>query len=577
MKTIKQLEPIYDSVFHEDMRELMNYSAKEFKEETAFIIKHKTGRKDFTYEYITFENFRNHVNALGTAMVKHGWAGKRIAIFGKNRYEWMLGYFATLCGIGVCVPLDKGLPYEELESSLKRSYADILIFDPANKEDIEKLKTCGKTSVTEYVSMDELEGYADIKALIKEGQSALNEGFDDYLKLPIDNKATTVLLFTSGTTSMAKAVMLSQYNITSNLHAILQVEKLYPSDVSMAFLPYHHTFGSIGQLAMISKGVTTTFCDGLKYLQKNIVEYKVSVFFCVPLLIESIYKKIMATVQKQGMEKKVAVGMKLCNFLLKFGIDIRRKVFKDVLEQLGGNLRFVISGAAAIDPSALEGFKAFGIDTVQGYGMTESSPVLAAENSKHQRTGSIGLAVPGVDLAIDRPNEDGIGELIARGPNIMAGYFENKEETDKVLTDGWLHTGDLAYLDKDGYIFICGRKKNVIVLKNGKNVYPEEIEVLIANLPYVEENMVFGQPRHNDGDERDLALAVKIVYNPDYIRENYHTEDPAEIEKLIKADIDKINENLPVYKQMLRVIATDEPMVKTTTGKVKRYEETKNM
>ncbi|MFQ9893625.1 MAG: AMP-binding protein [Emergencia sp.] len=577
MKQIKQLDAVYESVFHEDFRALINYSADTFKDNTAFIVKEKKSRKDFSYTYITYENFRDQVNYLGTAMVKQGWIGKRIAIIGKNRYEWMQSYFAALCGIGVCIPLDKGLPYEELESSLARSYADILVFDPGHQADVEKLKKSGKTCVSEYISMDELSGYTSLKALTDAGKKALEDGFTDYLNLPIDAKATTILLFTSGTTSMAKAVMLSQHNITSNLYAVLKSEDIRHSDVSMAFLPYHHTFGSIGQLAMLSKGVTTTYCDGLKYLQKNIVEYKVSVFFCVPLLIESIYKKIMATVKKEGLEKKVAFGQKLCKFLLKLGIDIRRKVFKDVLDQLGGNLRFVISGAAAIDPIALEGFKSFGIDAVQGYGMTEASPILAAESKTQQKSGSIGLAIQGVDLRIDQPNEDGIGELIARGPNIMAGYFENPEETEKVLADGWLHTGDLAYLDKDGYVFICGRKKNVIVLKNGKNVYPEEIEVLIAALPYVEENMVFGQPRHDDGDDRDLALVAKIVYKPDYMKENHNTTDPVQIEAIIKADIDKINAELPVYKQMFRIITTDEPMIKTTTGKVKRHEETKTI
>ena len=209
--------------------------------------------------------------------------------------------------------------------------------------------------------------------------------------------------------------------------------------------------------------------------------------------------------------------------------------------------------------------------------MTEAAPVLAAESSWERKTGSIGKAMPGVELQIFEPNEEGIGELIGRGPNIMLGYYENQEETDKVLVDGWLHTGDLASVDEDGYIFLHGRKKNVIVLKNGKNVYPEELEILIANLPYVEENMVFGQPRHEDSDERDLALCAKIVYNKEYMKESYGTDEPEEIDRIIKKDIDGINKELPVYKQMLRVITTDQPMIKTTTGKVKRFEEVKRI
>ncbi len=277
------------------------------------------------------------------------------------------------------------------------------------------------------------------------------------------------------------------------------------------------------------------------------------------------------------MEKKVRMGLMLSKALLKVGIDARRKIFKQILDQLGGEIRFVISGAAAIDPEALEGFINFGIMAVQGYGMTESAPVLAAENHWERKTGSIGKPLPGIEVRIDDPNEEGIGELIARGPNVMSGYYENDEETAKVLKDGWLHTGDLASVDKDGYIFLHGRKKNVIVLKNGKNIYPEELEVLISNLPYVEENMVYGQKRHEDSDERDLAICAKIVYNKDYMKDTYGTENPEEIQKIIKKDIDIINKSLPVYKQMLRIITTDEPMIKTTTGKVKRHEEAKNL
>lgn len=578
MKKIRELKQIYNPVFHRNFRELLDFGAAKWPDDDAFIVKHKQGRgKDPIYEHITYYGFRQRVNHLGTAMLSRGWHGKRIAIIGKNRVEWVESYFAVLCGIGICVPLDKGLPYEELESSLSRSQADVLIFDPSHLEDVKKLMESGTTKVSEYISMEPLEGFTDISALKEEGRSVMEQGNSDYLNLPIDAEAVTILLFTSGTTSMSKAVMLSQQNITSNIYAIQKVEDIRHGDVSMAFLPYHHTFGSTGQFVMLAAGAVTTFCDGLKYLQNNIVEYKVTVFFCVPLLIESIYKKIMATVKKRGMEKKVSLGIRLSRFLLKFGIDIRRKIFKEILDQLGGEIRFVISGASAIDPEALQGFMDFGITTAQGYGLTESSPVLAAENFREHKVGSIGRPLPGIELAIDDPDADGVGELIARGPNIMAGYYENPEDTAAALGDGWLHTGDLAYTDEDGYVFICGRKKNVIVLKNGKNVYPEEIELLISNLPYVEENFIFGQPRHNDGDQNDLALCAKIFYKPEYMKETYGTEDSARIEEIIRGDIDKINDTLPAYKQLLRLIITDEPMIKTTTGKVKRFEEVKKL
>lgn len=572
MDILKQSTVMYENRTYADFRELLNSSAELYKDRNAFIIKHKKSRKEFTYEYITFGEFRNQVNWFGTGLMKRGFLGHRIAIIGKNRYEWLLSYLSAACGLGMCVPLDKGLPYEELESSLARSYSDVLIFDKAHKADVEKVIAEGKTQAKTFICMDEIEGYPSVKEIIEEGRQAMEAGDDAYTKLPIDNEAVTFLLFTSGTTSMAKAVMLSHRNIMSNVEMIQKVLEVYPEDVSMAFLPYHHTFGALGQFVLLSRGAVTTYCDGLRYLQDNLVEYKVSLFFCVPLLIESIYKKVMASVKKQGKEKTVAFGMKLTKFLLKFGIDIRRKIFKEVLDQLGGNIRLVVSGAAAIDPIALEGFQSFGITALQGFGMTEASPVLAVETIKNNKLGSIGRPLPGVEAAIVDKNEEGIGELIARGENVMHGYYENEEETAKVLEDGWLHTGDLAY-EEDGYIFICGRKKNVIVLRNGKNVYPEELEVLINNLPYVEESMVFGEARHHDGNDRDLAICAKIVYKPDA----FETEDPAEIEALIKKDIDAINDTLPSYKQMLRIITTDQEMVKTTTGKVKRFVEAKNL
>jgi long-chain acyl-CoA synthetase len=424
--------------------------------------------------------------------------------------------------------------------------------------------------------MKELEGYENLNDLREQGKKALEEGFEDYKTVPIDENAVTILLFTSGTTSMSKAVMLSQQNILSNVKAMEATENFIPGDINMAFLPYHHTFGSVGQTVMLARGVATAYCDGLKYLQKNLVEYKVSVFFCVPLLIESIYKKVMQTVKKQGKEKTLATGIKISQFLLKFGIDIRRKLFKEILDQLGGNLRLVISGAAAIDPEAIKGFNNLGISAVQGFGMTEASPVISAENEKEHALGSCGHAMLGVDLRIDNPDENGVGELIAKGPNIMAGYYENEEETAKTLVDGWLHTGDLAYADDKGYVYICGRKKNVIVLKNGKNVYPEEIEVMISNLDYVEECMVFGQPRKAD-DPIDLAVCLKVVYNPNVMKETYGATTLEEVEKVVREDVDKINDTMPTYKQITKIIVTDEEMIKTTTGKVKRFEETKKL
>lgn len=326
---------------------------------------------------------------------------------------------------------------------------------------------------------------------------------------------------------------------------------------------------------MLHYGTCTAFCDGLKYLQKNLVEYKISVFICVPLLIEGIYKKVMATAKKQGKDKLISRMIKLTNLLLKAKIDIRRKVFKSVLEQLGGNIRLIVSGASAIDKDALAGFQAFGITTLQGYGLTETSPILTAECEGNLRLGSVGKPLVNIDIKIDNPNEEGIGEVLAKGPNVMQGYYNNPEETAKVFKNGWFRTGDLGYIDDEGYLFLCGRAKNVIVLKNGKNVYPEEIETLIAALPYVEENMVFGTAKKHDPS--DMTIAAKIVYNKEYVKNNYGNISEAELHKIIDKDIDEINKRLPSYKQIIRTIVTDVPTIKTTTAKIKRHEEIKKI
>ena len=435
---------------------------------------------------------------------------------------------------------------------------------------MKQIKENKTTSVTEFICMDENDTFPSINELLTEGKELLNQGYREFLDAKINEEEMSIILFTSGTTSASKAVMLSHKNIASNLYALNSAEKIYDTDVNLAFLPFHHTFGSTGLLFFLSNGATNVFCDGIRHIQSNLKEYKVTTFVCVPLLLEAMYKKIMKEIEKQGKEKLIKRIIPITNFLLKLKIDIRRKVFKDIINSLGGNIRFIVSGASGIDKKVAKGFNDFGILTVQGYGLTETSPVLSAENENCIRYGSIGYPMANVEIKIDNPNEEGIGEIIAKGPNVMLGYYENEEATNEVIVDGWFHTGDLAYRDKDGYIFIAGRKKNVIVLKNGKNIYPEELEILINDLPYVEESMVFGMPK-----EDDLVVSAKIVYNKEFKEKNNYTEE--ELREKIWQDIKEINKELPTYQHIKNIIVTDEPMIKTTTAKVKRYEEIKKI
>ena len=456
--------------------------------------------------------------------------------------------------------------------SLTKSGTEIIFCEESYIDTINKIMLKGETSLQKVICMDEVENFDTVRKLIEKGEELIQAGNREYIDTKIDTEKMVSIVFTSGTTSLSKAVMLSQKNIISNINGLNKVEKMYSTDTNIAFLPFHHTFGSTGMLFFLSNGTRNVFCDGLRHIQENLKEYKVTVFVCVPLLIEAMYKKIEAGIEKKGKTKLVKIAKVLCKILLKFGIDIRKKVFKEIYDELGGEIRFVISGASSLDKKVAKGFNDFGILAVQGYGLTETAPVLTAENKKVIRYGSIGYPLPGVEIKIDNPNEEGIGEIIAKGPNVMLGYYEDEKATNEVIKDGWFHTGDLAYMDKDGIIFITGRKKNVIVLKNGKNVYPEEIEVLINNLPYVAESMVYGEEKDDD-----LLVSVKIVYNKEYVEEKYPNITEEELREIVWKDIKEINTKLPKYKYMKKLVLTDEPMIKTTTQKVKRQEEIKKM
>lgn len=564
---------LYEAKEFRDIRDMINESVKKYGDNIAFIVKEKP-EGEVSYKNITYKMLQEDINKLGTALIDLGLQGKRIAIIANNCYEWCLSYLATLCGVGIVVPLDKSLPSGEIESLLQRSHSDAVIFGKGYIDIMKDILNNSENNIEYYISMEEIEDdkFLNLSDLQKRGEELLKKGDTRFKNAIIKPEEMNVILFTSGTTSASKAVMLSQKNLVSNIYALNSVEKMYETDRNLAFLPLHHTFGSTGLLFFLSNGVSNVFCDGLKYIQKNLQEYHVTVFVCVPLLLEAMNKKILKEIEKQGKTKLIKIATRISNFLLKFGIDIRRKLFKDIINNLGG-LRMAISGAAAIDKTVVENFTNFGIKTVQGYGLTETSPVITAENDESIRYGSVGFPMINVEVKIHEPNENGIGEIIAKGPNVMLGYYENEEATKEVLIDGWFHTGDLGYIDKDGFLFITGRKKNVIVMKNGKNIYPEELEVLISKLPYVAENMVFGIPSRDD----DLDLAAKIVYNKEYVEEVFGNISKEELKEKIWQDIKKINKTMPPYKYIRQIIVTDEPMIKTTTQKVKRFEEIKKI
>ena len=568
-------KPIHKAEYYENLKVMLEKSGELHGDRPAYIFKTNEPGK---FREITHKEFRDDINALGTKLINLGLKDKRIAVISENRYEWGVVYLSVVTGTGVIVPLDKSLPDNEIESLIIRSGVEAIFYSSKYNDIMNKIKEQGNTQLKYFISMDidkEINGIFSQKELISEGRELLNAGNEKFLKADIDNEKMSIMLFTSGTTAMSKAVMLSHKNICANLKDITSVIKLYPEDRFLSFLPLHHTFEcTVGFLYPISIGGAIAFCDGIRHIAENIKEYQITAMISVPILFEAMYKKVIKGIEKKGKLETVQKGIKISNALLKIGIDVRKKLFKDIHDTLGGKVRLFVSGGAALEPEAEKGFNDLGFTMYQGYGLTESSPVIAAEDDKYRKIGSIGKAFPSLDVKIDDPNEEGIGELLAKGPSIMLGYYDNEEATKETIdSEGWLHTGDLAKIDKDGYIFISGRKKFVIVLKNGKNIYPEELETLVNKIEGIKESFVYGKPE----DDGDYKICAKIVYDKDIVKEIYKTEDEKELKEIIWQEIKKINKTMPAYKYIREISLTQTELIKTTTQKVKRFEEMKTV
>ena len=552
----------------ENLKEMMEKTVENFGERTAF---YRDGKGLEDSKKISYKEFMNDINSLGTALVEMGLKGKRIAVIGENRYEWELAYLAIVCGAGVVVPLDKALPDNEIESLIIRSEVEAIFY--SNKYDgcMAQIQKEGNTKLKYFISMDleknDFNKYSQ-KEIIKKGRELLRNGNKEYLESKINNEEMTIMLFTSGTTNQSKAVMLSQQNICTNVHDIRNVFELDETDRFLSFLPLHHTFEcTVGFLYPLSIGGNIIFSKGVRHIADELKNFKITAMICVPVVFEKMYDKLIKTIDEKGKLGTVKKGIKLSNCLLKVGIDIRKKLFKEIHDNLGGCLRVMVAGGAALSPEKEKGFWDLGFNVLQGYGLTETSPVIAAELTKQKRLSSIGKKFPSVEVKIDDPDKSGVGELLAKGKSVMLGYYNNEEANKEVFTeDGWFRTGDLARIDKDGYLYISGRKKFVIVLKNGKNVYPEEIESLLEKSDLIKECMVFGMPA-KDGD---VTLSVKVCYDKDYIKKEFGEIKEEEIKEKIWNWVKEINKTMPKYKYVKKLLLTDEELVKTTTLKIKR-------
>lgn len=537
----------------ENLKEMLYTSAATWPEKNAFLEK-----RDGVYEGITFNQYLLDVEGLGTELCARGLLGKRVIVTGENCYAWALAYMTVICGLGVVIPVDKEIPPEEIANIANISEADAVIYSAKYEDKIKKIE-----KPLDFICFDELAG------LCAAGREKINAGDRTYLDLEIDKHEMASLIFTSGTTGVSKGVMLSHHNITFNLTEMCQMIYIGPEDTFLSVLPLHHAYEcTCGFLCQIYRGSTIAYCEGLRYIMKNMKEVHPTMILCVPLLIETMYHKIWANIRKNGMEKMVKKALAASNASRKIGIDLRKKLFSEIHETFGGKLRMMIAGGAAVDPDILKGLRDFGILAVQGYGLTECAPLAAVNRDKFYCDSSAGLATPNATLEIVDAAEDGTGDIRFKGENIMLGYYKAPELTAEVIVDGWLYTGDLGFIDKDGFLHITGRRKNVIVTANGKNIFPEELETYLSRNPYVLESVVVGVP---DETGRDYDIVAMLL--PD--RERLDEENPdgysEELvrEKLTEA-VKQANSMVQQYKRIKKFLVRSEEFPKNTSKKIKR-------
>ena len=541
-----------------NFKEMIERSAQIYKTRTAFKLKNKDGE---IYSK-TYEEVKNDIYALGTELIENGLTNKRIAVIGKNSYKWAISYLASSI-VGVVVPIDKELHSDDVINFMNVAECECILGDGKNlktiTENIEKLNN----KKTIFVDFEH-----SFEHYLEAGRTLLEKGNTKFEEIKINPDEMKILLFTSGTTGNAKGVCLSQKNICSNILSIYGIVKVKRSDLFFSILPLHHTYEcTIGFLLPLYSGASICYCDGLRYISKNMLEYHPSVILCVPLLLESMYKKIMKSLKKSLPEKYTKDGE---NPIDKLPFILRKIVSRKVKNTLGGRLRVFIVGAAAVNPEIANTFDKLKLNSLQGYGLTECAPLVAGNTDFFKRNDSAGLPIPTVEYKIDNPNQEGVGEIIVKGPNIMLGYYNMPEETEKVLKDGWFHTGDLGKIDENGFLYITGRCKSVIVTKNGKNIYPEEIESYLNESPLISESLVIGIHKENDDE---TYVNAQIFPNKEAITEYLKGTVPTkeEIKKVISDVIANVNSKIPNYKHIKDFAIRDSEFEKTTTQKVKRY------
>lgn len=559
---------------YKTIKEVFERSINEYKNRT-FILE-KFNHKDENFTEITYEQFGKEVKGLVTGLNDIiGLKGKRIVVIGENTYYWYVSYMGLLCSDAIAVPVDKELPVNEIENVIKRARATCVIYSAKKEEAIKKVKE-NLPDVKLYIKMnsdDEVNGKdAGINYIIEHGNKLIKQGNKYFENVIIDPEEFKLLIFTSGTTSQAKGVMICNRNLAENINSVSAYVHITEEDRFFSVLPLHHTYeSSIGFLIPMAVGASIAVCEGLKYIVPNLKQTKPTIMLAVPLLIENLYKKINENIKKSKKDKLVKSMIHVTNALKGVNVDIKRKVFSEIYDNLGGRIRFLVSAAAPIDPKIGKWVQDIGINFLQGYGLTETSPIAALTPEFDQKVGSAGKPVVCAEIKIDNPNENNEGEILIKSKTLMLGYYENEEATNEVIEDGWFHSGDIGYLDEDGFLYITGRCKNVIVTQNGKNIYPEEIELLLGNIEEIKECMVYGKEVEG---EKELIISVKVIPNREKIEEKYGKDVTNEkIHDIIWEKIKEVNKKLTSYKAIKNLEIKNDEFEKTTTMKIKRQAE----
>ncbi len=570
----------YEGTHFETIKQSFINSLEKYPENT-FMLEKFNPKGEWTK--IKYEQFCNEVIGFGTALTrKLGLKDTRVVIIGENTYHWYVSYMTMLCGAGIAVPVDKELPENEIENVIKRSKASAVIFSTKKSEVIKRVSE-KLPDVKYFIQMNsdsELANrFVGMQYLIDEGKLLVKNGDNSFMDIQVDPDEFKVLLFTSGTTSNAKGVMLCNRNLAENINAASAYVDLRSDDRLMSILPLHHTYeSSIGFLYPFAMGSSISICQGLKYIVPDLKETNPTALLTVPLLVENLYKKINANIKKSKKDGLVNSMIHVTNALKNVGVDIKRKVFAEIYENLGGKIRIIVSAAAPIDAKIGKWLEDIGITFLQGYGLTETAPIAALTPDFQTKVGSAGKAVVCAELKIDNPNENGEGEVLIKSRTLMLGYYEDEEAThDAIIEENgerWFHSGDIGYLDNEGFLYITGRSKNVIVTQNGKNIYPEEIELMLSNIPEIKECMVYG--KKDEKEDKELIISVKVIPNYEEIEAKHGknlTEE--EVYKIIWEKIKEVNKKLTSYKAIKNLEIKHDEFVKTTTMKIKRYAELK--